>query len=329
VAAGAKRIQLTELDWIVMKCLEKDRSRRYDSASSLARDIERVLANEPIAARPASLGYRARKWVGRNPTSVIIGTVVTLAIFALALGGWYHFYHLNQANLALNSANRDLHKLTDDLNSALTTSQGLRDEAIQRERALRLQIYGDDLRLAWQSWNEGRTAEALDALRRHEPPPDQEDLRDFAWRWLNAHFPQPIRTLAGHEHPILTADVSRDDKWIASGDSGGWIRIWELATGREVKSFQYHNQEVKCVRFSPSGQSLATTGMDRAIHVWNVSDWTEAAVLRDPEHTVQSLAWSPDGKHIAFGGFDNKLLIWTVEQLGEARSLAEFKGQVR
>src|SRR5207244_10384155 len=50
-----------EIDWIVMKCLEKDRSRRYDTASGLARDVERYLADEPVEACPPSAGYRLRK----------------------------------------------------------------------------------------------------------------------------------------------------------------------------------------------------------------------------------------------------------------------------
>jgi hypothetical protein len=55
-----------ELDWIVMKCLEKDRARRYQAADNLARDLQRHLANEPVEARPPSSWYRARKYIRRN-----------------------------------------------------------------------------------------------------------------------------------------------------------------------------------------------------------------------------------------------------------------------
>ena len=51
-----------ELDWIVMKCLEKDRTRRYESANGLAKDIQRYLADEPVEACPPSVGYRLRKF---------------------------------------------------------------------------------------------------------------------------------------------------------------------------------------------------------------------------------------------------------------------------
>ena len=50
-----------DLDWIVMKCLEKDRTRRYETANGLARDIKRHLNNEPVVARPPSVSYRLQK----------------------------------------------------------------------------------------------------------------------------------------------------------------------------------------------------------------------------------------------------------------------------
>jgi len=78
-AALTKRLR-GDLDWIVMKCLEKDRSRRYDSASDLAEDIERYLSSEPIEARPPSAGYRLRKFVQRNR-----GLVASLAAIGLIL----------------------------------------------------------------------------------------------------------------------------------------------------------------------------------------------------------------------------------------------------
>jgi len=55
-----------DLDWIVMKALEKDRARRYETANGLAMDIERYLADEPVVARPPSRLYRFRKLVRRN-----------------------------------------------------------------------------------------------------------------------------------------------------------------------------------------------------------------------------------------------------------------------
>ncbi len=69
-----------DLDWIVMKCLEKDRTRRYDTASNLAADVQHHLDHEPIAARPPSALYRLRKLVQRNK-----GAFAALAVIAFVL----------------------------------------------------------------------------------------------------------------------------------------------------------------------------------------------------------------------------------------------------
>jgi len=72
-----------DLDWIVMKCLEKDRKRRYETASGLAADILRHLKDEPVTAGAPSAGYKLRKFVKRNRAKVIAASIV---VVALALG---------------------------------------------------------------------------------------------------------------------------------------------------------------------------------------------------------------------------------------------------
>ncbi len=72
-----------DLDWIVMKSLEKDRTRRYETANGLAMDIQRHLTNEPIVARPPSSFYRFQKMVRRNR----LATFAALAIFISLLAG--------------------------------------------------------------------------------------------------------------------------------------------------------------------------------------------------------------------------------------------------
>lgn len=72
-----------DLDWIVMKCLEKDRSRRYETANGLAADLQRHLANEPVVARPPSAAYRLQKAVHRNKAAF---TAVGAIAFSLKLG---------------------------------------------------------------------------------------------------------------------------------------------------------------------------------------------------------------------------------------------------
>ncbi len=78
-----------DLDWIVMKCLEKDRQRRYDTANGLAADLKRHLNNEPVTARPPSAAYKFQKAFRRNKLVFAAGTAVALAlIIGLAASSW-------------------------------------------------------------------------------------------------------------------------------------------------------------------------------------------------------------------------------------------------
>jgi tetratricopeptide (TPR) repeat protein len=81
-----------ELDWIVMKCLEKDRNRRYETPSSLARDIERYLHDEPVQACPPSASYRFRKFARRNKTLLAaVGAVASTLVVGIGLSTWMYF----------------------------------------------------------------------------------------------------------------------------------------------------------------------------------------------------------------------------------------------
>jgi eukaryotic-like serine/threonine-protein kinase len=85
--------RLLELDWIVMKSLDKDRERRYESASSFARDIHRYLSDEPVQACPPSVGYRLLKFARRNKralaTAALLAMMLLVAIVAVAGSiGW-------------------------------------------------------------------------------------------------------------------------------------------------------------------------------------------------------------------------------------------------
>jgi tetratricopeptide (TPR) repeat protein len=85
--ARLTRLVRGELDWIVMKCLEKDRNRRYETANGLARDIERYLHDEPVQACPPSAWYRFRKFARRNRTAVVVTALLLLFIALLGGGG--------------------------------------------------------------------------------------------------------------------------------------------------------------------------------------------------------------------------------------------------
>jgi eukaryotic-like serine/threonine-protein kinase len=147
-----------ELDWIVMKCLEKDRNRRYETATDLSRDIERYLHDEPVQACPPSAAYRLKKFISRNKAGVLSGT----AIAALLVG----------AMVVLIVSNARIRRESDAKEASLATTR----EAVRQMARLETQL---DLRL-----NDIPDGESIsramreDTLRYLEPIVKQAEIDD-------------------------------------------------------------------------------------------------------------------------------------------------------
>ena len=94
------RLVRGELDWIVMKCLEKDRSRRYETANGLARDVERYLADESVEACPPSAGYRFRKFVHRHRGPTLAAAIFLILLVAGIVGTTWGLIRADRARKA-------------------------------------------------------------------------------------------------------------------------------------------------------------------------------------------------------------------------------------
>jgi len=98
--ARLTRLVRGELDWIVMKALEKDRDRRYGTANGLAADVQRYLDNEPVSAGPPSQLYRVRKFVRRNRAGVVAASLVLLAMVGGIVGTSIGLVRADRARVA-------------------------------------------------------------------------------------------------------------------------------------------------------------------------------------------------------------------------------------
>lgn len=304
-----------ELDWIVMRALEKDRTRRYETVNGLGEDIRRYLENEPVVACPPSIVYRMQKLALRNMLALATASSV---VVALVLGTGISLWQANEANRARELASHHVAR-----------EQLARRESQEREAELRLQLYARDMSTAWKTWNSGDADLARAFLAQQIPHNGQTDLRDFAWRYLNAWCREPLLAIQGHEAPLLTADVSPDNRLIASGDRGGGLKIWDAESGTEMKDLRFSAQEVTSVAFSPNGKILAAAGQDRTVRLWDVETWEELFCLRGHGMTICSIAWSPDGSQLASAARDHAIRIWDVASGQELHCLADHIDVVR
>ena len=226
-----------DLETICLKCLQKEPSKRYDSASSLADDLRRFLTEQPILARPVGGVERVVRWCRRNQAvaalaggiaaALVLGIVATSCLSIL----WRRAAHIAQANEA-----RAL--------SAQELSEG--------------RLYVAQITLAQQDWEKGQMAtlqRRLDSLRPQAA--DARDLRGFEWYYLERLRHLELRTLRGHTEPVRGVAFSPDGRQLASagGQYGkpGTIMIWDAATGEVIRSWAGHTRARPVSPTAPMG----------------------------------------------------------------------------
>ena len=126
-----------DLDWIVMKCLEKDRSRRYETANDLAADLQRHLANEPVVARPPTAAYRTRKFVGKHRRSVAAAAAFVILLVGAAVASTLLALRANTQRAAAVQARTEADVQRNRVLTALAAeAASRRDTETQRDRAV-------------------------------------------------------------------------------------------------------------------------------------------------------------------------------------------------
>jgi eukaryotic-like serine/threonine-protein kinase len=166
-----------DLDWIVMKCLEKDRTRRYDTANGLAMDLKRYLSNEPVVARPPSTAYRIQKAVRRHKLSFAAGAAVALALLIGAAVSTMQAVRATRAERAKQAL------LNSEQKARQAATRAQSEAELERDRARR-NLYAADITLAHQAWLQSNLGKARRLLARTRPQAGLQDLRGWEWRYL-------------------------------------------------------------------------------------------------------------------------------------------------
>jgi WD40 repeat protein len=314
------RLVRGELDWIVMKCLEKERGRRYETANGLAQDIERYLHNDPVQACPPSAWYRFRKLAGRNKGALLAATLVAaalvLAVVVLVISNVVVQGERDQKALSLQEKETALRNEGVALARAREQEKLARTQegiALGQSRIARRNLYVADMNLAqahWENANVSRVEELLDLYRRVGP--GEEDLRGWEWFYQDRLCQAYLRTLRGHEASVLSVAFNADGSRLVTGSHDRVVKVWDVATGRELRAFQADKGPVRGLAISPDGTHVAVGGEDGTVKLWDVATGQEVRTFRGDNLRlgVFSLAFSPDGTRLARGNLG--VTVWDV-----------------
>ena len=121
-----------------------------------------------------------------------------------------------------------------------------------------------------------------------------------------------IRRFLGHQGQISTIDFSPDGRLLASGANDQLVKIWDVATGRELATLEGHEDSVFAVAFNPDSRLLASCSGDGTIRLWDVEKKQTFKIFSGHTHHIWSLDFSPDGSSLVSGSWDGTVRIWNV-----------------
>ena len=145
---------------------------------------------------------------------------------------------------------------------------------------------------------------------------------------INSSVSPLDKTLTGHSNWVYSVVYSPDGRYLASGGSDNTIKIWEVATGRELRTLTGHSDFFRSVVYSPDGRYLASGSFDKTIKIWEVATGREVRTLTGHSGWVNSVVYSPDGCYLASGSWDKTIKIWQVATGKELRTLTRHSGWV-
>ena len=309
-----------DLDWIVMKCLEKNRTQRYETANELARDIERHLTQQPTLARPPSTVYRVQKFVGRH--KVMVGAVGAVSV-ALVLGIIVSTWQAVRARRAETRAEAEASLARQAEKTAREETQVARVErqrAREAAEAARQNLYAADMNLACQAQQENNLGLMLELLNKHHPAPRERDLRGWEWRYLwGLCQSDALYTFGRHSDGsagVYGVAASPDGKLLAtiSGGGSGEVNIWDVESHRLIETPEAR-EAVGSVSFSPDGKMLAFGTYNQGVRLWDLQK--HLAVNQFPGATPRgfgtpALGFSSKGRQLAIGATGGSVVLWDI-----------------
>jgi WD40 repeat protein/tRNA A-37 threonylcarbamoyl transferase component Bud32 len=327
-----------DLDWIVMKCLEKDRTRRYETANGLALDLKRHLNNEPVLARPPSTAYKLQKAFRRNKLAFAAVAAILLALLLGLLGASWQAVRATRAEreqsrlrAAAEKASEREAALRRAADAAKTVAEEARSKAaVDRERAegseraTRELLYFANMGLAQTAWEEGD----IERLQRLLAETASDPQRGFEWFYWMRQLHRESLTFRGHLDEFLSVvEFSADGQWIGSSSIGSGLKIWDAKNG-QVRQQWTEEDQVVAIGFSPEGERLATVSSSK-LTIRNtrtgqiIREFTLTSPPRGPGW--RSLAWAPDGSQILTAD-PGAVRLWDVATVTQLHQITNHAG---
>jgi WD40 repeat protein len=130
----------------------------------------------------------------------------------------------------------------------------------------------------------------------------------------NVALKESVLSLSDHagRQPLEVATLafSRDGKRLATGGDDRIVGLWDVASGKEIKTFKGHSDAVTSLAFSRDGKTLATGSRDKLVKLWSTTSYQELVRFKGHLGDISAIAFSPDGRILATGSYDRYVKLW-------------------
>jgi serine/threonine protein kinase/WD40 repeat protein/Tfp pilus assembly protein PilF len=314
-----------DLETIVLKAIDKDPRRRYQSADELEEDLQRFLADEPVLARRIWMPGRMARWVRRNPAVAALTAAVFLV---MAIGTMASTWQASRARHSASIALKERNAADLARQDALAATKAALEANRESRQLLARQYVARGALLMEQ----GNLNEALlwyvEALRRDEADPEREAMHRLRIAATAQMCPRPVHLLP-HRGPVVKVvlsptghrllTVSGEPRSLSVADRrsislSGYTthsteaRIWDLDTGNPLTPVMVMPRAIRDARFSPNGRFVLlacppSQGVGSQARVWDASTGQPVTpLLVNFPYYVRPAGFSPDSTRILLLG---------------------------
>ena len=303
-----------DLDWIVMKCLEKDRTRRYETANGVAADLQRHLRNEPVTARPPSNAYRFQKLVRRNKLAV--GAAVAVGMSLIVGLGISSLLFIREKEARANEAGM-LIREKEARQQAEAAQKQAQAEAARAEAAsleLKTTLSASEFVQGSRLLSDGYRGDGLAYLARSlaDNPANEAALTRLT-SLLAAHY---WIAPSGSSKQANGAASNSGLKSGLAAPADDPVREWDAQSGQPLMEIFKPSGKLISVQFSPDGKRILTVSDNHTnvlARLWNAQPGERLTEAFQLGSNVLAAQFSPDGRQIATVSGDNTAREWDVQ----------------